>query len=59
LEQENLQSDCLKRFAWIEAERHYKETLEALDQTELDRLIDEALQPKPEEEQLSEEERAW
>jgi cell division FtsZ-interacting protein ZapD len=61
LEQENLQSDISKKLERAEYDRVYKEHYEALDQTELDRIVEDAIlnaQPGEGEEAISNGEKA-
>jgi hypothetical protein len=43
MEEENLQSDVTKKLERSEYDKVYKEHYEALDQTELDRIVEDAI----------------
>lgn len=61
MEQENLQSDVSKKVDRSEYDRIYREHYEGLDQTELDRIVEDAIanaQPVEGEESISEAEKA-
>jgi predicted phage gp36 major capsid-like protein len=61
MEEENLQSDVNKKLERSEYDRVYKEHYEALDQTELDRIVEDAIAnavPGEGEEAISESDKA-